>query len=612
MPRLLDVLRRNRAFALALACVAVLAVAWMMVERPVRDERRLAERIASGKAIPHHFYVPVYLWRGLLVNVGLGVLLAGACYLAGRKLQPMVPRWQPSVAPLPTGQKVAIMLALALVAYTGTQRLGHSTWGDEDYTVKTYIQPEVSREPGQPLQFRDRQWHEVIWHGKRTNNHFGYTAVAKVFHDVFFRPGAGPEDPYFSEALVRTPAFLAGLLSVPVLVSGWWAILLIWVAHPWLVRFSTDARGYAFVLLGVPLLLGLAAKALQSGAWRWWLLLAVVQTLCFWSYFAIFYVLIPLHMGLVWALWTATAGDSGRRLILLSRWAAASLLSAMVIVQLMAPLLPQLLDYIRASSSQITGSITSNWWQDAMAYFLLGTPWHEWSVENPLSISVRESSAFGKVMAVTAAVGLLAWFAQGVRSLVSDRQRRWLLVPVLGAPALFFIHMLVSGIKPYHWYLQLFLPAFLLVVGHGLSKRSTPLLAGAVVVAFLLASHPQRLALWQHPIEACRESVELTRTIMNPRHPDYGSDSITLGFTMFTEAYDPGLVRFQTVEELRHQMTEAKATGRQLFVNFSSRAYCETHYPELFSLFNDPELFEVVAVLPGQFDAATREVLRAR
>lgn len=622
MSRLLFLLRTNRAFALALGLCVALLVTWLALDRPEKAERRLEERIASGKAVPHHFYVPVYLWRGLTLNLGVAALLAGACYYAGRKSSDLPAAEVP--ARLSGVQRAAVVAALALAAVHGWQRLDHSTWGDEDYTVKLYIQPEVEQQEDGSLRFTERTWPDVIWHGKRTNNHFGYTALAKLCHDSFFRPGSGPRDPYFSETLVRLPAFAAGLLSVLALTwmarvwritAGLWLLLLLWVAHPWFVRFTSDARGYSMVLLCVPLLFGIAGRILQTGGWRWWLALAAVQTFCFWSYFAVFYILIPFHAGLLWAVMTV-GGNKADRSVQAARWLVANLLSALVIIQLMAPLLPQLLDFIRASGSQIAGSITPTWWQDAAAYLLTGTPWNEWSNVNPLSISLGERSGVAFVIAVVTCGLFAALLLAGIVFTARDATRRWLLLPVLGAPVLFFAHMLGSGIKPYHWYLLLYYPGCLLLAGvalQGLKPRSLmPACLLLTAVGFILASDAQRGALLRHPIEPCRESVELTRVIMNPRHPQYGSDSITAGFTMFTEAYDPGLVRFQTLDELRKLMSDAKSSNRQLYINFSSRAFCETHYPELFQLFNDPAHFELVAVLPGQFDAATREVLRAR
>ena len=47
--------------------------------------------------------------------------------------------------------------------------------------------------------------------------------------------------------------------------------LLLLVLHPWFMRFISEARGYAFVMLGSTALVGLLGRALQSGQWRWWL-----------------------------------------------------------------------------------------------------------------------------------------------------------------------------------------------------------------------------------------------------------------------------------------------------------------------------------------------------
>ncbi len=629
MSRLLLLLRSNHAFALALGLFACFSVTWLVVDRPIKAERRLEERIASGKAVPHHFYIPVYLWRGLTVNLGVAALLAGAAYFAGRRTgQETAERSLPKDQALSGAQKAAIAAAMALAALQGYDRLSLSTWGDEDYTVKTYIQPEVEKQADGTLSFTARTWADVIWHGKRTNNHFGYTALAKLVHDTFFHPGTGPRDPYFSESLVRLPALVAGVLSVLALAwmasvwritSGLWLILLLWVVHPWFLRFTSDARGYSMVILCLPLLFGIAGRVLQSGAWRWWLALAAVQAFCFWSYFAVFYLLIPFQIGLLWAVLSASGPNRMNRGTQTARWLVANLLSTIIIIQLMAPLLPQLLDFIRSNSSQIAGRMTSLWWQDAAAYFLTGTPWNEWSTINDLSICLSERRGIFFTMAVLNCALLSALLVAGLACLIQQPTRRWLLLPVLGAPLFFLAHMLLAGIKPYHWYLLTYYPGCILLWGIAAEKcrhlRPPVFWRGLLIVAaaaFILTTHTQRHALLEHPIEPCRESVELTRSVLNPRHPAYGTDSITAGFTMFTEAYDPGLVRFQSVEELQSLMAEARSSQRQLFINFSSRAFCEANYPELFTLFNNPSLFELVAVLPGQFDAGTREVLRMR
>ena len=244
---MLNRLRSNLCLAVCLSLFLALLTAWVAIDRPEKAEKRLSERILSGKAVPHHFYVPVYLWRGLTLNVVLAGLASVAAVFAGRKVSG-------SEVQIPKASRLeqgAVAVCLLIAGLTSAVRLGHSTWGDEDYTVKTYINPQYELKADGRLTQRPVEWHEVLWHSKRPNNHVGYTAMARLVHEQFFEPGDGPNDPIFSEKLVRLPAFLFGLLSVISLVWmarvwGWGravpVILVFYVTHPWLVRFASDAR----------------------------------------------------------------------------------------------------------------------------------------------------------------------------------------------------------------------------------------------------------------------------------------------------------------------------------------------------------------------------------
>ena len=65
------------------------------------------------------------------------------------------------------------------------------------------------------------------------------------------------------------------------------------------------------------------------------------------------------------------------------------------------------------------------------------------------------AGGFLHLLCGVAVAGLGAW------RLWRGGRTRWLLLPFAGAPALFVAHMTVSGVRPYHWYLSLFLPGFL-------------------------------------------------------------------------------------------------------------------------------------------------------
>ena len=77
---------RHRYFYITASVLLALVVVFVCVDRPVKQERRIVERIASGKAVPPHFYVGPWLWKGLVVNLGLAALLVAATPWATRKL----------------------------------------------------------------------------------------------------------------------------------------------------------------------------------------------------------------------------------------------------------------------------------------------------------------------------------------------------------------------------------------------------------------------------------------------------------------------------------------------------------------------------------------------
>ncbi len=638
MGSILRHLRENRALLLAVALFAAVLATWVAVDRPVKEEKKLARLLEAKNSASWRAYVPVYLWRGLTVDVGLAALLVAACAVAGRRLAQSGAEEERSTG---LGTKLLVGGCVLVAALQTVPRLSFSTWGDEDYTVKTYVNDQFVTAPDGTHTLERVPWANVLWHYKRPNNHVGYTAVARAVHDAFFRPGTGPTDPIFSETLVRLPAFAFGLLSVLTVawmarVWGWtrglWLVLPFYVLHPWLIRFGSEVRGYAVVLATVPLLVGLVGRALQTGAWRWWLGMALVQTYLFWAYWGVVYVLVCLHAALVLLCLTHPARAWAERRVLLARWLVACLLPAMVISVLMAPNLPQFLEFMR-DNKQLAGGMDAVWWQDAWGYLVSGTPWHAWDASAPHCVALAQMGPVGRAVALAAGGGLLAVAALGAWRLWRGGYTRWLLLPFAGAPVLFIAHMTLSGVRPYHWYLSLFLPGFLALLLAGVApvldafaawwrrrpaERPAPAVPGApavlllTVAAVCVLGTPQRLMIVRHPLEPCRESVALTRQVTNPRHPDFGRGSMTGGFTMFTEAYDPAMIRFQTADELRALMAQARETGRDFFVNFSSRHFCEQNYPDLFAIFNDPEQFELVAVLPGGFDAGTREVIRMK
>lgn len=640
MPKLPPITVIFGAFFLALAATL------LAVGRPVKAEQRIEKRLADGKSVPTHFYVEPWLWRGLVVNTGLAALLLAGSGIASRKLKEEHPKLTGVGTTFGQWSLVLIGVSMVLAAVQNKDRLGQSLWGDEEWVMKRLIADEVTQHPDGSVSLTKTPWSETLWFFSRGSNHIAQTVVSRLCHDAFFKPSTGPNDPWFSETLVRLPSYIAGLLSILALawaarVWGWadgiWVALLYYVLHPWFVRFGVDARGYGFVLLLVPLVIGLAGRAMQTGRWRWWLALGFAEFLLFWSYFGTLYILVALNASLLLMLWKCPELGEDRT-VFVTRWFVAQVLAAMLVIGLMAPCLPQLLTFMK--QKPLSGHMDLAWWQDALGYTLYGVPWHNWEVGNPLVVSFDQMSGLEVGGFITGVVAFLVCGTIAVRRLW---QRSWehhcLLAFFLGAPALMMLHTMKMGVRPYHWYLVPYFPALILLFAaafssfmpwligawrrwfgsrklgqeafeFSISSFVTALFAMLGLGVLMFIARPQTRLLTLHPIEANRESMALIRSVTNPRHPDYGKDALTAGFVFYTEAYDPAMIRFQTAEELRSLIARADAEKRPLFLNFSNRLFCETFYPEVMKLIQDKSQFEPVKVLYGLFECSTREIYK--
>ncbi len=157
--------------------------------------------------------------------------------------------------PPSTSRTVFTALAIFILALAvRLPRMSQSLWYDEMYTLVEYVaqpwQKVLAAHPGEYV----------------PNNHVLYTVLAKLIYHA-------NEDQGPNEALLRVPALLAGCLLPIALAwplrrtSPWIALLLAIVAclHPWLIAFSTEARGYSLLLLlGV-----VATNLLPDGRRRW-------------------------------------------------------------------------------------------------------------------------------------------------------------------------------------------------------------------------------------------------------------------------------------------------------------------------------------------------------
>jgi hypothetical protein len=217
---------------------------------------------------------------------------------------------------------------------------------------------------------------------------------------------------------------------------------------------------------------------------------------------------------------------------------------------------------------------------------------------------------------------LIALLCLGIVALLRRRDQRSLLVFTLGAPAVMLLHMTVSHNRPYDWYFTNFIPGLFLMAAAGAERFrelvprravTVPLL-GSIVILYGIATLLPRTLLREHPIEASRESVALTRSVTNARHPDIDKGVITAALAMYTEGYDPALRRCDTREEVLALMDEADRTGKKLYFNIGYYRWLrvDSGYKPICEIIGDPRIFDHIATLPGLLHSTTRDVFLYR
>jgi len=596
-------------------------------EKPWDFTEKISLREEEGKTTPVRWHAAIGLWWGALFNlcVSLFFLLAGPLVLRS------APLTRRGSVPLTRGLRIGVFasagIALAVSAFLNAPRLHQSLWGDEAFLLEKTVVGEFRWEgdPAEPT-FKSRPWTDTFFQYKTPNNHVLYSVAARLAHGPARIDPGDPKGAFFVEWKLRLPAFLAGLGALGalawLLVSMGFpraAMIAPWLLalHPWFVRYGSEARGYAFMLLFIPLLLITLLAALRDGRWRSWLLVGLVEFLLFASYLGSVYLLVVVNAVALLVVILDRELDGVQKRSQISRWFIASSLAGMAAVQMMLPLLPQLRLYMEQTAG--TAKMGLDWVTDALSYMATGIPWRLWDVDNPHSIAWSRGGDAVHSLVVPGLVILVALALLGL--VVGSRKGRgpavrlfafvWLLPVVL-----MFLHNAISGTYLYPWYFLLGLPGLVVVLSIGLGAlgAKSRILGIAAPVLLLglyaLAVNPASHLLRTVSSEPRAESVASFRAVTNPFYPEQDA-VLSAGFHMENRAYDPLAYRIRTVSELQVLLDEARSSGRPLFIDMAQLGLAKEFHPEIVALLEDPAVFKQHAIFYGLAEQCTRRVYRS-
>ncbi len=412
---------------IAIACVG-LGIYLQGAEKPWR--RGVDACLAAGRTVRVENHIISGLWYGSWINLILCAVLICAMPLFAQPLAGFE-RKKAGVAPKSRAAfLIAAMAALCISTFLCLPRLDMSLWGDEDYTLRRSIIGDYERMGETEPELRPLTWQNTLWNYKKPNNHILNSILSRLSHQAFFRQTDSPQQLYFSEPILRLPAFLAALGAIVAsayalaclgfLRAGILSMFLL-ALHPWFVRYGTETRGYAFVLLFAALSLAFLIKAVRRGRWRYWMAYALCEFLMFLAYPGTLYLLIAMNLSGL-ALTLSARGGRRNRGILCGRFLLANIVAGMLVIQVMAPCYTQLKAYLLKSEGQ--KFLSWPWLSDNLSYLASGMPWRPWQEDNPLCHSLSQHPLLGGLLL---GLSLAAAIAGALRLYSASLQSRYLL-----------------------------------------------------------------------------------------------------------------------------------------------------------------------------------------
>jgi hypothetical protein len=579
-----------------------------------------------GKPLKIHQFVAIYEWWAAAINLALLVLLglSARCWLRppGRPATP----WLPD-DPTPRWFWPLVIAAMALTAFWGVQRIPQSLWDDEDSSLHRAVLGQYRHDANGELKLKETTWKVALWNYWKPANHQFQTILSKASLETW-RAVTRPTGLQFSEPVIRFPCLVAGVLSIASLalllkrlgfaraaVVG--AFLL--SIHPWHIRYAIELRGYIFTLLFGPLMLYCLIQAIDFGRWRWWAGFAASEFALLYAYPGCLYMVIIANLcGAAALLFRHSTTEERWRFM--PRLLVASTVAGMIYLQLMLPCVPQLIDYFK--TERALGELSLRWHRNMGAHLLAGIPWNNSDIPSAGYQELQWTAEAHPHIFLFLRAAAVTLLVLGVLRLALARPAGWIVLAALLLPGpLVYLVSRAGNHYLYEWYLFFGLSGLVGFVALGvdwlaglagrLHRFAALSVGGLAVLAFFVATQPQRHWLVTHSLQPMREAVLLTRPVLDPYDPRQES-IITLSITGVPWSYDPNIVVISSVDQLVQNLQEADRSGKTLYVNFANAWTAAASTPKLYAMIEDDRLFEKTSKIQGFDPTLTTFVRRYR
>ena len=571
-------------------------------------------------------YVRVYSWWAGALNLVPLVLLALTTRWWTRPL-PVAIRAQPAPK-IPRGFLLCVGGAVIACALLGYPRLSQSLWEDEEYSVRRCIVGGHRVDDDGQVRPKHFPWRNTLWNYSYGTNHILQSVLARLSHSAW-RWFAQPGGLRLSEAAIRLPSYLAGILIVPLLALlmarfgfPWEGAFAAWLValHPWHLRFATEARGYGLVALFILLGCLFAVAALNTGKWRWWIALAATDFALLYTWPPTLFSVLILNLCVLIRFFTEDRLAPVRSVLFL-RWLAASVVAGMIFLQMFLPCVPGLFHYLQ-SVRDFDGHLF--WLKNVGTLFLTGSLWtRSGQAVTPYMEYLPIAEANPVAFYLAMAIALLLFVLGVVRLCAIEPRGRWIVTVLILPGLLTYAYAVLQKKMLMEWYVGFMLQGIAAAVAAGafwvfsplrrfrVVRWAGPAFALLILVAFGVLSNPAREFLLTNGAARYRESVLATRPTLDPNAPE-NPYIITAATTQPPYVYDPRVRRAETIDEYVALMKEADERGVPLYVNNGFPTALKIDFPGIFAMLEDAAVFDRVGYFSGIDVMLDRTVVKYR
>ncbi len=522
-------------------------------------------------------------------------------------------------------------LLLFGIAVLGTglraERMDLSVYNDDEYSLRRHIRGTFERPrpvtdiKSDPV-FTPVSWQETFFENREGNNHILFSALSRLCLNTW-QAATGRTAIDFSHWAFRMPSFLAGigmilftallLRSAGLPRAALIAALLIAV-HPWLIRFSTEGRGYAlatFFTLGHAYF---AYLVLRYGRWRWWILYGVAQFGALYANLGVLWCVVLINIGAMLAVgvrWVYRVQYPV--LVQAGRYVAVNLVTIALLVPLLLPSILQIekhTDLGRARDEFDETWIYEGWSRltSGMNYFRLSEPVSTVPTVQTMPLAWTWVMVVAPVLVLAAIIFLV--------------RRRGIFLAIwpmfVLAPVMTKVMFAQRELLLYIWYMLFATPGILILIALGMEavwrlgedKRRQRVVraglvgaAGAAIILYLMTVSihlPNILKTSKFPLKPALEAMG------RPIDPTGQKTTEVIGLGHWTPIgfYDPHIIVTYDLETLEEAIAWAEETDRPLSYCVSDRRVAFKYQPEILDRVEKSGDFELVARIPG----LTREV----